>query len=59
LAHLIVVVGLFAVSMTLLIEGQYAQVFATLAINIPCNIYPIMLQRYNRDRVNKLLARYG
>jgi len=55
-AHWVVLIGLAGMGVHLLVEGQYAQALAVILINIPFNVYPIMLQRYSRHRVNRLLA---
>ena len=38
-------------------DGEYAAVAVNLALNIVINVYPIMLQRYNRARALPLLNR--
>jgi len=55
-AHLVVLIGLAGMSAHLVAEGRYAQALVVILINIPFNVYPIMLQRYSRHRANRLLA---
>ena len=38
-------------------DGEYAAVAVNFALNIVINVYPIMLQRYNRARALPLLNR--
>jgi glycosyl-4,4'-diaponeurosporenoate acyltransferase len=41
-------------------EGNYNSALLTGAVNLLVNVYPIMLQRYNRTRINNVLEkRYG
>ena len=54
-AHLLVLVGLVFFSLNLLKEGDYPHALVVIIINIPFNIYPVMLQRYNRGRVKRVL----
>lgn len=55
-AHLVVLIGLAGMSAHLVAEGRYAQALVVILLNIPFNVYPIMLQRYSRHRANRLLA---
>lgn len=51
LVHLLVLIALLVASIKLFAEGQLAQGLVVIIINIPFNIYPIFLQRYNRRRI--------
>lgn len=55
LVHLVVLIALLVASIKLFAEGQLAQGLVVIMINIPFNFYPIMLQRYNRRRINDYL----
>ena len=43
----------------LAIEQQWAIAIWMVLINIPWNVYPVMLQRYNRARLARVLQRHG
>jgi len=51
LVHTLVMVALMVASIKLITEGQFAQGIVVIALNIPFNLYPILLQRYNRRRI--------
>lgn len=55
-AHLLVLVALVAMSARLFGNGQHAEAMVVLLINIPFNLYPVMLQRHVRHRLNRVLA---
>ena len=55
LAHLFILVLLIALSINLIINGETAEAVVVIFINIPFNLYPIMLQRYLRFRVERLI----
>lgn len=46
-------IGLFVLwySVDCLARGRMVSAFVTLDINIICNVYPVMVQRYNRARM--------
>ncbi|QCK15617.1 glycosyl-4,4'-diaponeurosporenoate acyltransferase CrtO family protein [Mangrovivirga cuniculi] len=53
--HLIVMLILLILSVETLLEGKFLQALSVVIINIPFNVYPIILQRYNRFRIYQIL----
>jgi hypothetical protein len=54
--HALVLVALAAVAVHLLARGEAAAAIALLVVNIPFNVYPLLLQRHTRLRLKRLLA---
>jgi hypothetical protein len=54
--HALVLAALAAVAVHLLARGEAAAAVALLVVNIPFNVYPLLLQRHTRLRLKRLLA---
>ncbi len=55
--HLFSLVGLTPLILSLSLQHQWRVAVWTLLFSVPIHIYPIMLQRHNRMRIERLLAR--
>jgi len=55
--HSISFVCILLISIVLLFKGYYSLVGVTTIINIIVNLYPLILQRYHRVRIEKLTIR--
>lgn len=54
--HVLLFAFTFVVSVSALFRGEFRGAFVSTLINLIVNIYPIMLQRYNRVKIIKVLA---
>lgn len=50
---------MIAFSIATLVEGKYIFSAVTAVLNTAFNVYPIMLQRYNRSRIVNIVERRG
>ena len=56
-AHLITLVFFAAITAVAIAAGSYIPALLLTAFNVGFNVYPIMVQRYNRHRMLRLLER--
>lgn len=56
--HLLFCILMLIITIGLLYIGDYVKAVVSLILNIVVNIYPILLQRYNRIRIEIILLRH-
>lgn len=57
IAHWLVLIVLAVAGIRLALDGRGAEALVVLLMNIPVNVYPVMLQRHSRYRIDRVLAR--